>query len=169
MKMRVVVGSTNPVKVDAVKAIFSSLYSTFELKGIDVDIEIPGQPFDVEESVRGAILRAKHALVKGDIGVGIEAGLVEISQPITDYLDVHYCAIDDGEKVTVGSSSGFEHPQSVLEEVRKGKTVGEAMEELSGINDIGTKEGAVGYLSKGHLTRFELCKQAVLAAMIPRM
>jgi non-canonical (house-cleaning) NTP pyrophosphatase len=43
------------------------------------------------------------------------------------------------------------------------------MEVATGIEDIGEKMGAVGYLTKGKLNREELTEQAVLMALVPRI
>jgi inosine/xanthosine triphosphatase len=71
--------------------------------------------------------------------------------------------------MSVGHGPGFVYTARVIEEVKKGRAVGEVMGELTGIPDIGRREGSVGYLSKGLLTRKELTEQAVLAALIPRI
>lgn len=167
--MQVAVGSTNPVKIEAVREVLSRFYADLRVVGVEVDPRVSGQPMGMEETISGAINRAEAALKHGELGVGIEAGLIEVPHTETGYLDVQFCAITDGRILTIGSGPGFEYPPQVIDEVKKGRTIGEAMEALSGIKDIGRKEGAVGFLSKGHLTRLELTKEAVLAAMIPRM
>ncbi len=169
MRTRVAVGSKNPVKIMAAGEVLREFLGDIEIIGIEVQSKVPGQPVGIEEGVSGAIGRAEEALQHGDIGVGIEAGLVRATHSRTGYLDIHFCAIKDSELSTLGSSSGFELPAYVIEEVNAGKTVGEAIEERSGIKGVGTKDGAVGFLSRGRITRFDLARQAVLAAMIPRI
>jgi len=46
--------------------------------------------------------------------------------------------------------------------------IGRVMERLTGIERIGGRMGAIGYLSRGKLDRVRLTEQAVLIAMIPR-
>jgi inosine/xanthosine triphosphatase len=169
MKMKAAVGSKNPVKIEAVRGVLSRVFIDIEVLGVEVDPKVSRQPFGLEETLNGAINRANQAVKHGELGVGIEAGLVEVPHSKTGYFDIQFCAITDGEFTTIGSGSGFEYPPLVIKEVEKGRTIGGVMEELSGIKDIGRKEGAVGFLSNGHLTRLELTKQAVLAAMIPRL
>jgi non-canonical (house-cleaning) NTP pyrophosphatase len=53
--------------------------------------------------------------------------------------------------------------------VKEGKTVGQAMAEISGIRGIGRKQGVVGYLSKGIMVRKRLTETAVIAALLPRI
>src|SRR5437762_12274047 len=73
--LEVSVGSGNPVKVRAVREVFRALGLPARVRGVRVPTEVSDQPFD-HEAVRGAVNRAKAALREGDLGVGIEAGLV---------------------------------------------------------------------------------------------
>jgi len=43
------------------------------------------------------------------------------------------------------------------------------MEALTGIERIGHKMGAIGFLSRGLLDRAQLTEQAVLMALLPRL
>lgn len=167
--MRVAVGSTNPVKVRAVEEVLRTFYPGAEVFGVDVSSEVGAQPIGMQETVLGAVNRAREALRHGELGVGIEAGLLEVPFTLTGYMDVQFCAISDGEVITLGAGSGFEYPPSVIRQVLRGREVGKVMEELSGIAEIGRKGGAIGFLSKGKLSRKELTKQAVLMAMLPRI
>jgi inosine/xanthosine triphosphatase len=170
--IRIAVGSTNDVKINAAKKAFErALRVECIASGFDVDSGVKAQPIG-DETVRGAINRAKAALEKSpeaEFGVGIEAGLFwnEFSK---QYFDVQYCAIADRHgRVTLGHGSGFAYPEPVANEIRKGRTIGDVMSELAGIENIGKKMGAVGHLSKGAIERTELTEQAVLMALIPRI
>src|SRR5881396_1321438 len=150
--LRVGVGTDNPVKVRAVR----------------VRTDVPEQPFG-DEALQGALNRAKAAIGRGDFGVGIEAGLVW-SPLLSDHFDVQYVAIvDRAGRVTVGHGPGFTYPPRVLENVKAGRTVGEAMERLTGVRGIGSKEGAIGHLTERRLDRDALTESAVLMAMVPRI
>lgn len=165
--MRVAVGSTNPVKVKAAENVFRRVYGDVQVEGVEVSSGVPAQPFG-QETVSGAINRAKSAYApeKYDLGVGIEAGLFEVNEFT---LDLQYCAIYDGEWLTLGCGSGFEYPPVVLDEVLAGKEVGEIMSRVAGIENLGEKQGAIGFLSKGMLDRTKLTEQSVFMALIPRM
>jgi inosine/xanthosine triphosphatase len=166
--MRVTVGSGNPVKVRAVREVFRAIGFPAQVRGLRVTTDVSDQPFD-QEAVRGAMNRARAALGEGDYGVGIEAGLVW-SPELSDYFDVQYCAVvDRSGRVTVGHGPGFAYPPKVLEKVKAGSTVGEAMARLTGIRGIGSKQGAIGYLTEGRLDRQRLTESAVLMAMVPRI
>jgi inosine/xanthosine triphosphatase len=167
--MKIAVGSTNPVKIKAVENVFRRVYGEVAVEGVAAASCVASQPFG-EETVAGAINRAKSAYApeKFDLGVGIEAGLFKVSKAeIT--IDIQYCAIYDGSWLTLGCGSGFEYPSVVLDEVLSGKEVGDVMSRVAGVEGLGEKQGAIGFLSKGMLDRTQLTEQSVFMALIPRM
>ncbi len=166
--MRVNVGSTNPVKVRAVRNVFRTLFPMPIVRTVAVESRVPEQPFEAR-AVEGAVNRAREAIGKADYGIGIEAGLLW-SEAAGDYLDVQYCAVVDKRgRVTLGHGPGFAYPPAVIERVKAGKTVGEAMEELTGRKGIGRTTGAIGYLTQDRMDRTRLTEAAVLMAMVPRI
>jgi len=166
--LRVKVGSANEVKISAVKKVLEPLYGLIEIEGVDVPSGVPEQPKS-EEVLQGAINRAKAAIGDAHLGIGIEAGLFW-HEAIQSYFDVQFCAIvDSAGRVTVGHGPGFCYPPAVIEQVKQGKSVGDAMLHLTGIKSIGRKTGSVGYLSKDLINRTTLTEMAVITAFIPRM
>jgi len=168
--MQVTVGSKNPVKLKATRNVLEKIYPQLTVSTVDADSEVPDQPMGKEQTITGAIKRAKNAYTTDvDLSVGIESGLMETPHSLTGYLDMQWCAIYDGDKITLGVSAGFEYPPMVVEEVLKGKEVGEVMDRITGVNNLGEKTGAVSYLTKGMLNRTGNTVQCVLMAMVPRM
>lgn len=168
--MIVQVGSENPVKVQATRNVLAWLYENVTVSGVHVDSGVPDQPIGIEQTIEGAINRAKSAYSSGcDLGVGIESGLMDTPHTITGYIDMQWCAIYDGEKITLGVSAGFEYPPAVVDEVLSGKEVGDVMDQVTGVDNLGEKMGAVSFLSKGMLDRTGNTEQCVLTAMIPRL
>ena len=168
--MNVIVGLKNPVKLNATRNILRKIYGEIDVSSIDVESGVPDQPFGLDETIKGAVNRAKKAYSDDvDLSVGIESGLMETPNTITGYIDLQWCAIFDGDRITLGVSSGFEYPPEVIKEVLNGFEVGDVMDRITGITDLGTKKGAVSYLSKDMLDRTENTEQCVLTAMIPRM
>ena len=162
----IVVGSTNHVKVEAVRDVMEKVFGDVRVTGTEVDSGVPDQPFE-EQTRQGAINRARAALGDHDMAVGIEAGVFEKDEGL---YDIQYCAIiDRSGRITVGTGSGFMYPPAVAELVRKGQTVGEAMKAVFEQPDIGKGQGAIGYLSRGLLDRKALTEQSVIAAMVPRL
>lgn len=164
--MKIAVGSLNRVKVEAVREVMESIYGSVRIYPKDVKSGVPDQPFG-EETHRGAKNRAVSAIDDCDLSVGIEAGVFEIYDGL---FDVQHCVIVDKDgRITSGMGSGFEYPKEIAELVRKGSTVGDAVDKLYEKTSVGHSEGAIGLLSKGLMDRKTLTKQSVLAAMIPRM
>jgi len=164
------VGSTNPVKVRAVENVLRKVFPKLPLRtrAVDVTSKVSDQPFEAE-AIEGAINRAREALKEADYGIGIEAGLFWNEQ-VRDLLDVQYCAVVDKRgHVTLGHGPGFAYPPFVVERAKAGKTVGDAMAELTGEKAIGRTRGAIGYLTEGRMDRTELTEAAVLMAMVSRI
>ncbi len=172
--LKVAVGSTNPVKVEATRNVMAKIYgrSKVRVQGVKVSSGVPSQPIGFQ-TVQGAINRALEALkaAEADLGVGIEAGLFPQERTLTGYMDFQWCAIADRDgKITLGCGPGFEMPPRVVEGVLKGEgEVGSLIEKLFGVRRVKETIGAIGILSKGIIDRVKLAEIAVLMAMIPRM
>jgi len=168
--LKVAVGSTNTVKIDAVRNVFTQAFGLVEIVSVDPPPDLEKQPME-ERVVQGAIKRAKTALENAgaDYGVGVEAGLFR-NRILDKYLDIQYCAVVDASgKMTVGQGPGFEYPPQVIKAVFEGKTVGETMSKITGIEKIGHKMGSIGYLSDGMIDRTSLTELSVLMALVPRI
>lgn len=168
---RVAVGSVNPVKVEAVRRVFAQVFGACEVQGFDIDSGVAEQPFG-DATWRGARTRARGALAawpEADFGVGVEAGLLDAPEE-AGLFDVQACVVvDAGGRTTVGQGPGFAYPESVAAQLREGRTVGEVVSALAGVEDIGKKMGAVGWLTRGLHDRTGLTEPAILMALVPRM
>lgn len=167
------VGTGNPAKRDAVQHVFERVYPEehWDVQLVGVDTDVPEQPFEGDVA-RGARERARASarFADPDYGVGVEAGLIW-NGVLEVYFDVQYAVIVDRDgHETAGHGPGFVYPPNVIDAVvNGGRTVGEAMVELSGIDEIGKRMGAIGYLSGGHMDRTVLTEQAILMALVPRL
>ena len=162
----IAVGSLNPVKIEAVRSVMERIYGQVRIFAYDAPSEVPEQPFG-EQTPQGAKNRARNAINGHTLSVGIEAGVFEMFDTL---YDIQYCAVLDKDgKYTIGTGSGFRYPDRVVEEVRNGMTVGDAMKKVYGKDNPGKAQGAIGILSKGILDRKSLTEQSVLAAMLPRI
>ena len=112
--------------------------------------------------------RAKNAYSEEfDFSVGVEAGLFEFPHTLTGYIDFQVACIYDGEHYTIGFGPGFEYPPEVVRQVLEGKEVGKVMERLTGIESLGRKHGAIGFLTGNRVIRRDLTEIAVTMALIP--
>ncbi len=160
------VGSMNPVKVEAVRHVFSRYFPELEVEGSVTRTSVPDEPWE-EDVKRGAKERAWQVMQNADIGVGIEAGLFRREDGI---YDVQYCAILDKMGLyTFGTGPGFRYPAMMEADLMKGSTVGDVFAEKIMGENPGQSGGAIGYLTNGVMNRQELTESAVLAAMVPRI
>ena len=166
----VAIGTKNPSKLEgASRALRTLLGSDFQLVPIAVDSGVGRQPIGLETVVRGARNRALQALSKvasADLGLGIEAGLVEVGNT---WLDLHVAVFKDrGGRETLGMSPGFPIPRAFVEEiVREGLELDQVADRYFGTHDIGSGEGVISLLTRRALKRQELVFYAVASALIP--
>ena len=98
-----------------------------------------------------------------NFGVGIEAGMYEVKDVPTGYMDCSICAIYDGEEYYIGVSPSFEYPEVVVDRVLKGEEIG-FMEDLFGNSGKGRK-GVIGTLTRERVCRDELEEYGVIMAL----
>jgi len=169
--MKINIGSTNHVKIDAVQEITAdyNFLSGAEILALDVDSGVYKQPKSLEETLKGAINRAEKAFINCDYSFGIESGLIEVESSRTGYMNTCACVIFDGVENYVGLSSCFEYPFDVMELVLdEGLEINEAVHRLGYTNNpkIGSAEGFVSMLTGRRLTRKDYVKQAIMMALI---
>jgi len=169
--MKISVGSERASKQNAARKAFAHYYTDFDVVGVKCGSGVSDQPMADEETIRGAINRAKCALSHGDIGVGIEAGLKKVPNAITGYLNTTWCAIiDKNGFLTIGSSPDFEYPRKIAADALKGIEVSKSAAQLYGMDETALKEsGVISKLTLGVLPREGYIYYAVLMALIPRL
>lgn len=169
--MKINIGSTNKVKIEAVKEILLD-YSHLKDAAIfaaEVLSGVANQPKSLEETIRGAINRARSAFKDCDYGFGIESGLMAVPNTKTGFMDVCVCAIFDGKEYHLGLSSAWEAPKEVSNYMlNDGLNMNEAAYKagLTKNREVGSAEGLVGIMTKGRLTRKEYTKEAIRTALI---
>jgi non-canonical (house-cleaning) NTP pyrophosphatase len=77
--MRIAIGSTNPVKCSATRAVLTPLFPDAEYVCRDVPSGVSVQPWGDVETRTGALNRARAALEQtgADLAVGLEGGVQE--------------------------------------------------------------------------------------------
>ena len=169
--MKIIVGSKNKIKVEAVKEVLENYphLSGAEVIEIEVPSEVADQPKSLEETVGGAMNRAKNAFDNCDYSFGLESGLMAVPNTKSGFMDVCVCAIYDGEEFHLGLSSAWEAPRAVTSHMIDGgldMTQAALKAGYSSNPNLGSAEGLVGVMTKGRLTRKEYTKQSVITALI---
>lgn len=155
--MKIVVGSLNPVKIQALKEAFENTSST--VSGLAVDSKVRSQPLSHEETRQGAINRARACVkeAEADLGFGLEGGIF-ISEGLL-YLCSWGALVDEDDTVCVVSGPTFRLPSVFKKPLLEGAELNVIMYDLFGIKELGSKEGAIGYFTKGATNRKEVFKQ----------
>ena len=169
--MKIGVGSKNKTKVDAVAEILSEypMFDGADVEGVIVNIDEFGHPKSLEETVTGAVDRAKQAQEGYDFGFGIESGLMKVPQTKSGYMEVAVCAIFDGRQIHMGLSQAYEWPKKVLDGIlNKGLDGSQAMKAagLTQHEKLGEHEGFVGIFTKGRMNRTQYNKAAIVMALM---
>ncbi|MEC0303455.1 DUF84 family protein [Terribacillus saccharophilus] len=147
--MKMIVGSKNPAKVQAVSAVFGTRW---ELESAAVDSGVSAQPMSDEETRQGAIQRAIACskLSGASAGIGLEGGVTEMDDGL--YI-CNWGALAVGDKVWSASGAKLLLPDFIAEPVLSGQELGPVMRAFTSRQDISTTEGAVGVFTDGHMSR----------------
>ncbi len=165
------VGSKNEVKVGAVRDLLPEypFLGATQVRGIETVSGVADQPKSLEETIRGAINRAKACFDGCAVSVGIESGFVPVPYTKTGYMDVTACAIFDGREHHLGLSSLFECPKDVTDMILTGEVnMAQAFHRCGYTSNpmLGSAEGAIGILTKGRVDRKAYTMQALRMAFI---
>ncbi|MFI5311554.1 MAG: inosine/xanthosine triphosphatase [Gemmatimonadales bacterium] len=163
----VAVGSMNPVKIAAARAVIGALVPVATIEGVPVESSVNAQPFGDDETIRGARTRAEaaRAALDADLGVGIEGGCVETAD------GMRTCAwavvLDRAGTRGIGGSLALPLPHRVALMIRQGAELGDAMDALVSGHNTKQAAGAVGILTAGLIDRQRAYEALVTYALAP--
>jgi inosine/xanthosine triphosphatase len=169
--MHVLVASTWPAKVDAVRAAIEQIaaidprFTTVTIDTVDVGAVAPAMPMTDRETLDGARARAAAAArsaVRPFLAIGLEGGLS--SDPLETLTS--WAAATDGERWGYGSGGRIVLPDAIAREVRLGRELGDVIDEAAGEAIRGTR-GAWGLLSRDLVGRRDAFITATIAALAP--
>ena len=169
--MKILVGSKNPVKIEAVEEAFLKYFKKVEVIGIEVDSKVPNQPIN-EETFKGAENRAlelkrinKTKKLNAQFFIGLEGGIIELYSKWFNFGVVYI--IDNEGKTGLGISPCFELPDRMVQELLNNAELGEIMGKMTKDRNIKKKGGAIGFFSKGRMKRKDLYVSGLITALIP--
>ncbi len=169
--MKILVGSTNPVKINATREAFKRFYDSVEVLGFPVSSGVSEQPIE-EEVFKGAKNRALELIklnenenINADFFVGIEGGIGKLAGIWFSFGGV--CIINKSGDIGYGTSALFELPKFVVDRLLNGEELGPVMDELQNQTNTKQKHGAIGFLTNGVMDRKELYISGIITAMIP--
>ncbi len=163
--MKISVGSKNPVKIKAVENVAKKIWSDVEVFGVSVDSGVSDQPKSREEAIYGATNRAKMALERedSDIGIGPEGSIEESEFGM--FLSGWVVAINKEGEIGIGGGGNLLLPEKVALELRKGKELGQVMDELLSESNTKQKQGAVGTFTNNLISRTESFERSIIFAL----
>ncbi|KUP05529.1 NTPase [Bacillus coahuilensis p1.1.43] len=151
--MNIAIGSKNPAKVGAVERACRP-YLTGDFYSVDVDSGVSSQPFTDEETIQGAVNRAKKACLHLDanMGFGLEGGVQETSHGLF-LCNWGAIYLREQQDSMIAGGARILLPEEIACRLRNGEELGPVMNDYSNRNDVRSKEGAVGIFTNSLMTR----------------
>ncbi len=164
----VIVGSKNPVKINAVATALSQIFPdiTFNTQGVDAPSNVSNQPMTAQETLLGAQNRVSYAKqhFSADWYVAIEGGVDKFDYGAATFA---YIVIEHQGKQSVGRSTNLPLPNTVYEALCQGEELGFVMDRLFQTNNIKQKGGAMALLTGDKVTREGVYTMAMMTALAP--
>lgn len=165
--MRITVGSTNPVKINAVKNAFSNAFSDkiIEVSGLNINSGVSDQPMSDKESIKGAYNRAEQSLILGktDYGVGLEGGIQKIDK---FWFDCGWAVIINKKREWgIGSSVRVLLSDKMISLIKEGKELGEVSDILFKRTNSKQAEGHFGIMTNNLITRTSGYRDSIYSAL----
>lgn len=153
----IAIGSTNPVKIQAVRnALIDEKMHVVSCAGSS---NVRSQPLSDEETLQGAINRAKNCLEKTDstLAIGLEAGVVFLQDNL--YLCHWGAIVDRHQNIYFTNGPLILLPLEYWKLLQEGQSLEDIMHHSTGIENLGTKSGAIGIFTNNKLNREEVMTQ----------
>ena len=163
----IAVGSTNPAKIEAVRAAVGRVWPQATVRGVDVPSGVSAMPTSDDDCLQGARNRAHAALqtAGADLGVGLEGG---VGQTPAGLMLVGWVAVVDANgQEGVSSTARLPLPAHIAQRVLAGEELGPVMDDLLGVEKSNHRGGAIGALTAGLVPRADAFAMAVIYALSP--
>lgn len=166
---KIVVASTNPVKIQAALAGFQRLFpaETFTAHGLSVPSGVSVQPMTDAETLHGALNRitnAQAAEPSADYWVGIEGGCEVLEGELACFA---WAVVRSPQMVGKGRTGLFFLPEAVARLVRQGVELGHADDQVFGRSNSKQQNGAIGLLTGDVIDRLAYYEHAMVMALVP--
>lgn len=167
-QLKIIVGSRNPVKVNAAKSAIGQFFPQAEIQceGVECPSGVRDQPMTEEETRIGAENRLRWCQehFQADFYVSMEGGVDKFpSGPAT----FAYVAIAYNSLTSIGKSAILPLPLSVYAALEEGEELGHVMDRLFNTHNIKQKGGAIGLFTQNKANRESSYTQALTLAMAP--
>ncbi|MFC0300945.1 DUF84 family protein [Virgibacillus soli] len=150
--MKIIIGSKNPAKMEAVKTVFSDAV----VEADSVPSDVSAQPFSDEETREGAINRAKACSKRHEntIGIGLEGGVMYVGKQL--FLCNWGALVTEEGNVFTASGARIALPTEIEEQLKFGTELGDVMDAYAKKQDVRKKEGAIGIFTNDLVSRSDM-------------
>ncbi|NCN06742.1 MAG: DUF84 family protein [Candidatus Pacebacteria bacterium] len=153
--MKIAVGSTNPVKLTAVRIAAQGQWPDAVVEGFAVASGVAEQPRSDAETRQGAENRARAALAVGGskttLGMGLEGGIHTFEGDL--WSTVWVAVVDSAGRFCESNGARFKLPKTIADKLAIGEEMGPAVSKLFAGDNIKQKQGAIGVITKNFVTR----------------
>jgi inosine/xanthosine triphosphatase len=178
----IALGSDRAAKIMAVRASISRIaaidasWSEATVLARRVETSVPAMPMNDWELMQGARERAlavrdllQTRRRQADIYVGLEGGFHSISIEGEWHIFLRgWAYATDGTNGTFGATPSISVPPSLAKKVIEGRReLGLVIDEVAGLPDVRSRQGAWGILSRDLVTRSMSFELALIAAFAP--
>ena len=164
--MYIVIGSTSPVKVNATKQAFGTYFDEIEVKALPLVSGVKAFPTSDEETLQGALNRAKKACSlepEAEFAVGIEGGLSKLDNYV---LVKQIAVVIKDDIIGIGVSAGYVAPEGLIRQLNMASDESrKIIDSYFGREEILSKEGVIGVMTNEVLNRTRVTKDAVICAL----
>ncbi len=179
---RIALGSDRAAKIMAVRASIARIaeidsgWRDANVVARSVTTNAPVMPLTDWELMSGARERAlavREILIEqklsADLYVGLEGGFHSISLDGEWHTFLRgWAFVTDGARGSFGMSPSISVPEAIVKNVIEGRReLGLVIDEVAGVRDVRSKQGAWGVLSRDLLTRSMSFEAALIAAFAP--
>ncbi len=163
--MFLAVGSTNPVKIQAVVRAAAQTWPDAQVTGYEVESGVAVQPWGDEETRAGARTRAHNALQAAlhaqkltsvsmsdtVLGIGLEGGVFLQQEEL--WSTVWVVVTDTTGAVYESNGARFLIPQVIADKIKAGGEMGPVVSELVGKEDVKQTSGMIGIITNNFVDR----------------
>ena len=170
--MKIFVASENPVKINSVRIAAAETFPEVEVQGISVPSGIPEQPMSDVETRTGSVNRARNLRdfvfeKKEDLNfdpendeylfVGAEGGVDQpgFAKEGELWSTVWISVLDKDDQIYSANGARFEVPKIIADKLLAGEEMGPTVSKLFTRDDIKTKQGAIGVITRNFIDRTE--------------
>ena len=166
--IKIIVGSNNPVKVNAVKYAIACCYPQAEIlcEGMHAPSGVAEQPMTADETRLGAQNRVNYCRdnTQADFYVALEGGVDKFEYGAATFA---YVVIASDQQESVGRSANLPIPEHMYQALCEGAELGPLIDQIFGTSNSKQKGGAIGLLTNGQESREGSYRQALILAMAP--